>query len=312
MHSWRREFARPKLGNKLATLHGQSFEDFFHQLMELADPGFFPVRTSQGDLGADGMAVSGRKLYACYGPRVFEPSKVRDKFRGDLVKAVEHRDGDFDSFVFVHNELRGVSPEVTKEISEAQKEHPALRFENFGLTRMYQVLVQLDDAIVEDLIGPFPATELVTGVGMGELAPLLEHLAARKRRSATPDSVLLPPRRKLEYNEFGYETKGFLLRALTYVPLVVDYYRKLNNPFEEDEVAAAFRHEYLELADSHEDPDTIVDHLQWYILGNKAASLKNQVEASVILMHFFGRCEIFRLPPEDWRATDGVLEGGAA
>ncbi|RKS06972.1 hypothetical protein DFP74_2622 [Nocardiopsis sp. Huas11] len=311
MHSWRREFARPKLGNKLATLHGQSFEDFFHELMELADPGFFPVRTSQGDLGADGLAISDRKLYACYGPRVFKPSEVREKFRGDLVKAVENRGGDFDRFVFVHNELRGVSPEVTKEISEAQKEYAPLRFENFGLTRMCQVLTKLDDATVEDLVGPFPATELVTGVGMGELAPLLEHLSTRKRHSVTPDGVPVPSSRKLEYNRFSDEMRDFLLKALPYVRLVGDYYRGLNNPFEEDEVAAAFRQEYVELADSHEDPDTVADHLRWYILGNKAASLKDQIDANVVLMHFFGRCEVFRVPPTEWRPHGEVGGGGA-
>lgn len=311
MHSWRRDFARPKLANKLAALHGQSFEDFFHELMELSHPGFFPVRTSQGDLGADGLVISGRKLYACYGPRVFRASEVRDKFRDDLAKAVENRDGHFGVFVFVHNELRGVSPEVTKEISEAQKEYPSLEFENFGLTRMCQVLRKLDDDDVEDLIGPFPATELVTGVGMAELAPLLEHLSSRRKRSAVPDGVPVPPSQKLEYNRFSDEMRDFLLKALPHVPLVGDYYQGLNNPFEEDEVAAAFHQEYLELADSHEDPDTVADHLRWYTLGNKAASLKDQIDANVVLMHFFGRCEVFRVPPEDWVSGDGVVEGAA-
>lgn len=86
----------------------------------------------------------------------------------------------------------------------------------------------------------------------------------------------------------------------------------LANPIERDEVAAAFRQEYLELEETHKDPDAVVSRLQWYILGNEAKDLKDQIEANIVLMYFFGECEIFRVPPKDWRVADEFPEGGAA
>lgn len=313
MRSWKHDFIRPMLANKLSELYGQAFEDFFHRLMEAADPGFFPVGVSQGDMGADGMAISDRKLYACYAPQVARRHAIRDKFRSDLAKAVANRGQDFDVFVFVHNELRGISPEVTSEISAAQKEHPALKFENCGLNRMLGMLRKLAEDDLEDLIGPFHVEELVSGVAMAELAPLLEHLARRRQDSAVLDSIPVPPSRKLEYNRFSGEMRDFLLRSLPYVPQVRDYYNGLSDPFERDEVAAAFRHEYLVLREECDDADTVVEQLQQYILGNKKPTLKRLIEADVVLMYFFGECEIFEVPPEDWQPVSGTsVEGGSA
>lgn len=311
MRSWKRQLARTMLKDKLSRVHGEEFESFFHQVMELGDPGFFPVRTRQGDLGADGLVVSDRKLYACYGPRVVDPAAIRRKFRGDLASAVSHRGTEFDTFVFVHNDLRGVLPEVTQEIARAQGEYAGLKFEAFGCTRMFHVLKRLDEDDIEELVGPFPIEEAVTGVGMAELAPLLEHLSTRRRNGPPPDSVPVPPSRKLEYNRFSEDRQEELILRMRYVPIVENYYATIQNPVERDEVAAAFRQEYLDLCADY-DPDDVVDQLQWYILGNKAARFKEGVSAQVVLMYFFGACEIFRVPPREWQPSDGHGWGGAA
>ncbi|MFE1397237.1 ABC-three component system protein [Nocardiopsis dassonvillei] len=297
---------------KLSSVHGEEFESFFHRIMELGDPSFFPVRTRQGDLGADGLVISGRKLYACYGQQVVDHTAVRRKFRSDLTSAVANRRGEFDTFVFVHNDLRGVLPEVTQEIARAQKEHLGMGFENFGCTRMFHVLKRLDEDDVEELLGAFPAEEAVTGVGMAELAPLLEHLATHRKSSPSPDSIPVPPSRKLEYNGFSAERQEELILRMRYVPVVREYYAGIQSPVERDEVAAAFRQEYLDLCEDYDDPDDIVDQLQWYILGNRAAGFKKEVSAQVVLMYFFGECEIFRVPPVKWQPNDGHRWGGAA
>ncbi len=181
MEPWQRWCARTMLKEKAANLSGNAFEDFFHSLMQLGQPGFFPVRTTKGDRGADGLLISGRKLYACYGPEVVDEYKVGRKFRSDLDKAITHRAGDFDTFVFVHNNPRGVAPQVTLEIAQAQAEHRSLKFENFGLDHMFRVLRKLDMEDIEDLLGPFPLKEMVTGVGMAELAPLLALLSTNAK-----------------------------------------------------------------------------------------------------------------------------------
>ena len=125
---------------------------------------------------------------------------------------------------------------------------------------------------------------MVTGVGMDELAPLLAHLSTNRKRISLLGNIPIPPSRKLEYNRFGEDMADFLRLSLPHVPLIKDYYGGLADPLERDEVAAAFRQEYLGLVDTLEDPDAIVVRLQWYILGNEARSPKDQIETNIVLI----------------------------
>lgn len=131
-------YVRTKFKEKLSELHSESFEEFFHELMCARYPDFVPVRThgNLGDQGADGLSLHSSTLYACYGPRIFDAAKVRDKFRSDLEKAVASRRGQFSTFAFVHNDLQGVHPEITSLLAEARVSHPDLSFELLGGRRL--------------------------------------------------------------------------------------------------------------------------------------------------------------------------------
>lgn len=48
-------------------------------------------------------------------------------------------------------------------------------------------------------------------------------------------------------------------------------------------------------------PDEILHELVCYILGNESVDYAKRLNAEVVLMYFFGECDIFRLPPQDWR-----------
>lgn len=303
MDFWKRTQVRPMLNTKLSGLHGEAFEEFFHELMQLAVPGFIPVRTegSLGDQSADGLTIDSRKLYACYAPQAFDRHKVLNKFDGDLAGAVEKRRDEFDTFVFVHNDLRGVAGTVSSAISAAKRDHTWLSFENLGATGMNALLCRLEEHFVEGLLGPFPAYEAVTGVGMAELAPLLEHLAENRLRGPAPDLVAIPPERKLDYNGFSPEMRHTLVWPMSYVRMVEMYYAGRTDPLERDEVARGFRAEYLTLSELCDDPDGIIDKLIDYILGNMSPTSKKRTDALVVLMYFFGECEIFKIPPPGWQ-----------
>lgn len=304
---------RPMLCNKLSSLHGEAFEEFFQELMQLADPGFLPVRTEgrDGDQSADGLVVDSRKLYACYAPQTYDRHKVRTKFNKDLAGAVAKRRDEFDTFVFVHNDLRGVAGTVSSAISAARCDHPWLAFEHVGVTRMDGLIRRLDVHSVEGLLGQFPSYQAVTGVGMAELAPLLEHLAENRQRGPAPDRVAIPPERKLDYNGFSDETRHSLVWPMRYVHFVETYYAGRTDPLERDETARGFRAEYLALTELMGEPDGIIDKLTDYILGNMSTDSKKRVDALVVLMYFFGECEIFKVPPPDWQPDVNDRTGGA-
>ncbi len=69
---WERSILRHLLSAKLSELHGNAFEEFFHDVMSARFDGYLAVAThgNLGDLGADGLMLHERRLYACNGPEV--------------------------------------------------------------------------------------------------------------------------------------------------------------------------------------------------------------------------------------------------
>ncbi|MWA06156.1 hypothetical protein F8568_038570 [Actinomadura sp. LD22] len=310
---WERSVLRHMLGAKLSVLSGNAFEVFFHEVMSARHGSYVDVAThgDLGDIGADGLMLTERRLYACNGPEVDipRPVDVRKKVRDDFATAMKKRRGEFDTFVFVHNNRRGMHPEVAVALAALQKDNPDLVFENFGHRRFYDEFCRLERHQIEDLLGPFPAQKVVTGVGLNDVLPLLEHLASERRPMRGLPDIPVPAERKLEYNAFSPDLEDSLRQALKYVPSVHTYYDNCRDPGERDEVAAAFKDHYLLVAEKHDSPDDVLYELECYILGNERTSYRRTLDAQVVLMYFFEECDIGRLPPNGWRPVPEPRSG---
>lgn len=302
MEIWERSSIRFMLNAKLDELHGEGFEDFFHGVMCVQYPSFLNVRTAGrlGDQGADGLLLWEKKLYACYAPQTVTLSGIASKFQEDLTKAIEKRKEEFNTFVFVHNDRRGIHPKVASLLAAARNDHPELSFENFGRPRFYTELCRMEKWQVEDFLGPFPAEPVAVSVIFEELIPLLDHLAEYRRPLEDLPSIPRPPLTKMDYNGFSWDTRHRMKLALPYIGHVEDYYRNRLDPNERDEVAAGFREHYEMIARTCEDSDDILWQLERHILGNASQQSPMELNALVVLMYFFGECEIFKVPPAGW------------
>ncbi|MFG1879993.1 ABC-three component system protein [Sphaerisporangium sp. NPDC049003] len=308
MEIWERASIRFMLNGKLDELHGEGFEEFFHEVMCVRNPGFLSVRTagSLGDQGADGLLLCSNKLYACYAPQTIVSSKIASKFQDDLDKAIQKRGGEFGTFVFVHNDRRGLHPEVASLLAAARNDHPQLVFENFGRPHFYTELCQMEKWQIEDFLGPFPAEPVSVGVVLEQLIPLLDHLAEYRRPFDDLPAIPQPPLTKMEYNAFPWDDRHRMKLALPYVNHVEDYYRGRLDPNERDEVAAGFRRHYEMIARTSDDSGTILWQLEQHILGNAKQRSPMELNALVVLMYFFGECEIFKVPPAGWVPATGM------
>ena len=292
---------------KLAELYESAFEEFFQDLMCLRYKDFADVRTAGnlGDLSSDGLTLVSRKLYACYGPRVFDSSRLKKKFRDDLAGAIEKREGEFDTFVFVHNDLRGIHPELTSLLSEAADSHANIQFEPFGYRQLRNEAQRLDAEDVETLLGyPLPM-QMVYGVELDELVPLLEHLARTRLAVDELLPIIQPSVAKLDYNGFTDEGREELRRGIIQAPRIDEYYSQRQDVVERDEVAHAFSQEYARICNDYSDPEDIVHHLEQYVLGNASAPGAKRRAATVVLAYFFQSCDIFDNPPPGWCSRDG-------
>lgn len=291
---------------KLAELHGNSFETFFQSLMCLRDPSFIDVRTAGqlGDQGSDGLMLHEGKLYACYAPEVFDAPKTIAKFESDFGKAIEKRAGQFKTFVFVHNDLRGVHPVVSTCLASHSGLYGDIKFEQFGYRHFRDEACRLELDQVEDLLGmPLPVQELAYGVALEELEPLLAHLREGRIKNFEPGEISAVSKQKLDYNKFSEDVKDELRRAIIRSADIDAYYHGLIDVTERDEVAAAFREEFLRICDKLDEPDDVLWQLEQYVLGNASAPIRMRKAALAILAYFFQSCDIFDNPPPGWTAS---------
>lgn len=304
-------YARLKFLEQLQGLKSEAFESFFHDLMTAAHDDFLDVRThgNLGDQGSDGLSLHSSKLYACYAPRTFDVHKVRSKFTSDLASALRQRSGQFSTFVFVHGDPHGIHPELASLLTSAQQDHPELRFEALGGRGLWQKLLPLPRHAVEDLLGcEISVEEQVYGVGLEDLAPLLASLKERREPADPLMSLAEVNEGKLDYNGLSGEAREKLVRGMRDTYRVAEYYAGVQNPREEDEVAAGFTAHYLVSRDQSQDPEDILFDLQQYVHGNRLHHPRDMRAGWVVLAHFFERCHIFERPPVDWASigTGGV------
>lgn len=300
-------YAKVMFMKKLSELTENAFEDFFHNLMSARYPDYVDVRThgKLGDMSADGVGLHSRKLYASYAPATHNVSAIEKKFFSDLEGAKSKRGGDFDTFVFVHNDMRGAHPEISRLLAKAAEEHAPLRFEHMGLRRLWQECLQLSLSQMEDLLGcEIPIRQTAYGIGLADLEPLLERL---KQQAAMADPFAPLPKvseQKLGYNQLSGDIREDLTKGMMYTHLVHEYYEGKMKVLERDEVAAGFSAYYRQARENWNDPEDIFFELQKYVIGNMLQPAKTHRAALVILAYFFERCDIFETPPPDWRISD--------
>ncbi|MFF1615362.1 ABC-three component system protein [Amycolatopsis sp. NPDC058278] len=298
-------FVRGILRRKLDELIENAFERFFQNLMCARYADFIDVRThgNIGDIGADGLSLHDGKLYACYAPGVPDAAEVRRKFRGDLSKAISKRAGQFGTFVFVHNDLRGVNPEVSVLLSQGRLDQPQLGFEQMGPQHLHRELCRLERDEIQELLGcEIPVSERVYRLGLEDLEPLLTHLITQRHRVVSPAPVPAVPPEKLDYNRLCPEDQEEIISATRYIPFVDEYYDLRRDPTERDEVAQGLNAYYQQIKATYPDPGDILWKLQEYIAGNARGRREQERAVMVILACFFQTCDIFEEPPANWRA----------
>jgi hypothetical protein len=299
-----RMFARVKYLDLMTDLYENSFETFFQSLMSARYPDFLDVRTAGklGDQGADGLLLYQQSLYACYAPQVFDARAVADKFASDFAKADAKRRGEFKAFVFVHNDRRGMHPQLASVLVEASQTYKDIKFSQMGLRHIWREIMQLSKEEVEDLLRcEIPIESATYGIGMEELAPLLSFLNENRRPSATPlQPINEVSEDKLDYNCLDPDSRRQLVEAMKYVPLVERYYTKTTDDTEAEEVASGFTTYYRIVHSEWTDAEDVLWQLEMYVLGNQSQPPQIERCAWTVLAYFFERCYIFEEPPSGW------------
>lgn len=294
---------RGLLWTRLHDLTGNAFEEFFQDLMVLCSPGFVDVRThgNIGDLASDGLELHQGKLYACYAPETPNAAATTRKFASDLAGAKEKRAGQFSTFVFVHNDVRGTHPEVSAALAEARTKHPELQFEVMGMRHFRDLMGPRDRQDVENLLRSQLPLQHAVAVGLQEMEELLARLASKRLPSDAAMTIEPVSANKLCYSDLTEESQAEIRDGMKYTPVIDGYYRERIDVTERDDVAARFQTEYLDAAATTQNPEDTLLRLREFLAGSRLQAAPSYRAQTAVLAYFFETCDIFKNAPDGWQ-----------
>jgi hypothetical protein len=277
---------------------GESFQDLFSTVMEMRYPGDFARVCPWGNVGDrknDGYLRSKRQLFQCYAPRAMDVAKCIRKINEDFAGALPYWKQYFDEWIFTHNNMTGLAPDVLKLLLDLSNKHNPLSAIHWGYNELLAEFKSLTPTNVASLLGPAPGLKDLVAVGVSDVRRLLEHIALQPEQ-LTGD-VRPVPAEKLQYNQLSSAAETLLTVGMTRAEIVKKYLRGISDQTRHDRVAAAFRFRYDQLKGEGFSPDDIFAALQKFVAGEDVPSPSHQAATLAILAFFFEECEIFERPP---------------
>jgi hypothetical protein len=274
---------------------GEEFQYFFASVMEKRYPADFArVRPwgKVGDRKNDGYLKSKRFLFQIYAPLTIVASECIAKIDEDFTDALPHWKQYFDSWIFAHNAMGGLGPDVLKKLLELDDKHAEVNVAHWGFEELRREAMQLHEPELASLFGPAPSRQGLIDLGLQDLVPVLDHIA---RLPAVSEPDLRPvPADKLQRNMLS-DAAAVLLRAgMSRVDLVRKYFKL--KPTLQDQIAESFRTRYIELRTTSASPDDVFADLQRFAGGPVVPSPARQNAVLAALAFFFEECDIFERP----------------
>jgi hypothetical protein len=278
-----------------AERRGDEYQNLFALIMERRDPGFQRVRPwgNAGDRKNDGWSPARRMLFQCYAPSSLKVSELTSKLDEDYAGAIDYWEEYFDTWVFVHDDLTGMAPQVEKKIVELNKKKSEVSCTAWGHFQLREEFASLEDTDRASILGPPLTQQDFLSVDASTLQPLIAALGHMKADPAAPIAPVPPE--KVEANDLHPAQIEFLKMGSVRAPLVEHY---LSNAFvlptHADGIAQAVSDRYQSLRDEGRPAAETFDVLLAWITGGggNSASVAN---ALAIVAYFFERCHIFEI-----------------
>lgn len=278
---------------------GTAFQDWFAELAGHAfGSDFEAVRPygKQGDWKCDGRRLSNGTIFQCYAPETASDQNTIAKINADLAGAVEKWPDFIKSWVFVHNDLRGVPPAVAAHLDTKRAEHPDLEIEIWLEPDLVGLFGMMSPAAKRLMFGVAPTQGTVHSISLADLEPVISALESREPDPS--DDVPTPPSaQKLEKNSLSDEASALLRFGRLKVRLVETYFSKNVRVELGEKIAEAFRDRYAELQALELSGDQIFSYLQQF--AGVTGEPKRQAAAMAVMAYFFDRCDIFEDPDEE-------------
>lgn len=292
---------------------GDAFQHLFEKLMSKAHPNDYMACRPWGDVGDrknDGYLPSGRVLFQVYAPNELTAADAIKKINEDFDGAKDHWKAYFDEWTFVHNAFDGrLGSHVIEVLANLKKKNPKIRIGHCGYEEMLKTFRGLSLQDLESWFGPSLTMEATVNVGYGDLAAVLKHVSV----APVPVTSVVQDvsRGKLEANLLSQAVADFLKVGMQKSPLVREFFNTWRHPTYGEQIATAFRNEYLALRDVTPilHPDEIFGRLETWAGGTVNSTPAHKAAVLSVMAYLFDECEIFEdagtvTPTEDATSAD--------
>ncbi len=276
---------------------GNSFQDFFCEIMEKCHPGDFQRIRPWGKFGDrknDGYLSSARMLFQIYAPNEIRQADTLAKINEDFYGALPYWEKYFDSWVFTHNSRQGLSPDVFKRLLELKTEYTYLEFPCWGFEELRIKVFTLSERDIASILGLAPTNQDLLNVGFSELKLVLG--AISQQEPLFDQDISSISKEKLTYNALSHSVEELIKLGAVRSNLVKRFFREYNDPEYGDKIARTFREKYIELKKENNSPDIIFLKLQEFAGGTKRGPPKYEAAVLAILSYLFQSCDIFEHP----------------
>lgn len=278
-----------------------SFEDWFTNLAECIWGTDFEVVKAggqHGDKKSDGRRISIETVYQCYAPEspaTFAknaPSKIRDSF-----PEVINYWPNLKEWVFVHNNLGGITTNVSDTLEAIRAQYPNITISSASRRFLKDDLH--DKMSMQQMLDVYPKANLnFSKIEMEHVRPLLKRII---REKTTPVNIAdfgeIPNEAKLDYNNFSPDAKFDLQRARPNIAIVDRFIASMSNPDNASVIQTTLQCKYCELKDLGYDVDEILGKLLSFVRIEEQPT--QTAAAYVILAYYFDACDIFENAPEN-------------
>lgn len=278
---------------------GTEFQDFFASIMERGYPTDFQrVKPygKNGDKKCDGYHRSLKRVYQVYAPEKMRVAETNNKIDEDFSGAVEHWMENMTTWVFVHNQWRGVAPDIvqkllairgTKGVTAISWCEPELHDEFFRLSPDNQAL----------LLGPAPTPQSFARIQMKDVVQIANVIA--QQETPPPEEIKEVPAGKLKANSLSVNVQNLLTMGSRKGKLVARFFAEWHDPELGDRIAKAFRSKYEDLRAANVVADEAFFEL-WKLAGGGAQkSIDHEAAVLAVLAFLFEECEIFEAPRDE-------------
>lgn len=275
---------------------GDSFQRLFEKLMLKVHPNDFMACRPWGKVGDrknDGYLPSERNLFQVYAPNEMSAVEAIKKIKEDFEGAKVHWGTYFDEWTFVYNGDGRLGPHIIEEFSNLRQNNPEIKISLCGYEEMLAKFRQLSIQDLESWFGPSVTIEASISLGYSDLMAVLTHISVAKIPAVS--EVKDVSRGKIEANLLSQEVSDFLKIGMQKSMLVAEFFNVWKNPTYGEQIAQAFKREYVALRDGSPQlhPDEIFGRLETWAGGTIDTTPKHKAAILAVMAYFFDKCEIF-------------------